>query len=104
MSSKTGKLGTGTGFGKKTWADFLMRDVKLICDVVDGVCVLPDWQTSRGARLEVFVALNVLKPVFTLRDGALVGLHEQALAEIIMANTNNQGDTSHYQLETDNES
>lgn len=39
-----------------TWGDCLAMDVKLIADVVDGVCVLPGWQNSRGARLETFVA------------------------------------------------
>lgn len=39
-----------------TWGDCLALDVKLIADVVDGVCVLPGWQNSRGARLETFVA------------------------------------------------
>lgn len=41
----------------KTWADFLARDVKLIADQVQGIIFLPDWQKSRGARLESFVGL-----------------------------------------------
>lgn len=40
----------------RSWGDFLARDVKIVADQVQGVIVLPGWQTSRGARLEVFVA------------------------------------------------
>lgn len=42
---------------KKTWGDFLARDVKLIADQCDGIIFLPGWEKSRGARLEAFTAL-----------------------------------------------
>jgi hypothetical protein len=42
---------------QQSWADFLSRDVKLIADQVQGIIYLPDWQKSRGARLETFVGL-----------------------------------------------
>lgn len=42
---------------KKTWGDFLSRDVKIVSDVCDGIIFLPGWEKSRGARLEAFVAL-----------------------------------------------
>lgn len=41
----------------KTWGDFLARDVKIVADQVQGVIFLPNWQLSRGAKLEAFVAL-----------------------------------------------
>lgn len=63
MASPDGAPGSGTANGE-TWADFLARDVKLIADEVDGVVVLPKWWTSKGASLEVFVALLCNKPVY----------------------------------------
>lgn len=48
----------------KTWGEFLARDVKLIADEgVEGIIFLPEWYTSRGARLEAMVGL--LQPNFT---------------------------------------
>jgi hypothetical protein len=47
----------------ETHGDYLSRDVKLIADLVDGVCVLPGWQNSKGARLETFIAFLYGKPV-----------------------------------------
>jgi hypothetical protein len=41
----------------KTWADFLARDVKIVADQVQGIIFLPNWFTSRGAKLEAFVGL-----------------------------------------------
>lgn len=48
----------------ETWGDFLKNDVKLIADEVDAVTLLPGWETSRGARMEAFVALTCMKPVY----------------------------------------
>lgn len=42
----------------KEWSDYLRE---ALADVVraDGIAVLPGWQNSRGARLEVHVALEL---------------------------------------------
>lgn len=41
----------------RTWGDFLARDVKIISEQAQGIIYLPNWWTSRGAKLESFVGL-----------------------------------------------
>jgi hypothetical protein len=43
--------------GGLTWAEVLSKDVVIVADKVDGVALLPGWETSSGARLEAFVGL-----------------------------------------------
>lgn len=43
----------------ESWGDVLARDVRIIEKKVGNFALLPGWRESRGARLEVFVALLV---------------------------------------------
>lgn len=53
-----------TGLG--TWGDMLARDVKVVADDCAGVVLMPGWSKSRGARLEVMVALLCKKQILFL--------------------------------------
>ena len=45
--------------------DFIARDLKIIAsDAIEAVVVLPGWQNSKGARLEVLTALMLKKQVY----------------------------------------
>jgi hypothetical protein len=48
-------LGVTQGF---LWEDYMRRDIKLLMDATDLV-LLEGWGASKGARLEVFVAVHV---------------------------------------------
>lgn len=53
------------GAGSPEWSDFLARDVGIVAKAeTEGVVVLPGWESSRGAALEVHVARELGKPIF----------------------------------------
>jgi len=40
-----------------TWGQYLAEDIKLICDQCQGIILLPEWERSRGAKLEIACGL-----------------------------------------------
>lgn len=56
-NSPDGRSLVGDHPNGESWGDFLSRDVKIVADKVTGIIALPGWAVSRGARLEMMVAL-----------------------------------------------
>lgn len=54
-----------------TWAWYMRRDLPHVLDC-DALCVLPGWQESKGASLEVHVANAIGIPIYILKDGNLI--------------------------------
>lgn len=66
IDSKTAGKGVS---GSSQWARFLARDIPLlVADDVEAVVVLPGWEASRGATLEVHVAGELGKPILRYPD------------------------------------
>jgi Domain of unknown function (DUF4406) len=86
MKSVTGKLGDASPHGQ-TWGDFLARDVKIVADQVDGVALLKNWERSKGAKLEVTVALLAGKDVYAYHEGAgVTPLSREWVKDVLYAN------------------
>lgn len=66
LEAALGNAGT-TG---RTWSDYLRIDIARLAKC-DGVVVLPGWQQSKGANLEVDVATRLGMPIMCLTPGCL---------------------------------
>ena len=82
MQSTTGNLEEQTAATGQSWGDFLARDLKLLVDKCDGIVLLNKWERSKGARQELFTALNLGYSKFGRYDEVLgiVWLEPFALA------------------------
>lgn len=56
---------------KETWGQVLAKDVLLIADEMESIILLPHWNKSKGARLEVFVAVLCGYPIYTVNPETL---------------------------------
>jgi hypothetical protein len=58
------------------WTDCLRRDIRLLTEC-DALVLLPGWPKSKGATLELNIALQLQMDVFQYRelDGALVSMN-----------------------------
>jgi hypothetical protein len=54
-----------------SWAYYMRRDLPSVM-AVEAICVLPGWQNSKGATLEVQVAEAIGLPLYVLKGGRLV--------------------------------
>lgn len=39
------------------WGDYLAEDIRIVCNECEGIILLPEWERSRGAKLELAAAL-----------------------------------------------
>ena len=57
MKSEDGILHEGT-IGGLTWGQILAEDIKYVADECHSIILLTNWEHSRGARLEAFMAVT----------------------------------------------
>lgn len=56
--------------GEKTWEQCMRADIKALCDC-DTLAMLPGWENSKGAHLEVHLAHRLGMKVMPIADVAL---------------------------------
>ena len=71
LASPDGSAEDYASDGKGTWGEFLARDVRMIADDLGGIILLPEWYTSKGARLEAFVSMNCGYPTMIYTQDGL---------------------------------
>lgn len=75
LQDATGRLHAGS------WGEFLARDVRLLADSLNAVVVLPGWHLSRGATLEVYVAITCGYPLFKYKPELEHGMEPMSYEE-----------------------
>jgi len=55
----------------KSWESYMKADLKALLDC-DGIFMLDNWSDSKGALIELDLALKVGVPVYRFKDGELV--------------------------------
>ena len=48
------------------WADYMKQDIKLLCDC-DYIYQLPNWEESKGAKLEYQIAIALSIPTLKIK-------------------------------------
>lgn len=87
LASPDGRLIDGKSSGQ-TWGEFLARDVKIVSDQVQGIILMPGWETSRGAKLEAYVGLLCKHDFKEIKkDGALHSISPHHVMALIEAGT-----------------
>lgn len=62
------------GFTRLDWHEVMKKDLARILDDADLVALLPHWEDSEGAQVEVTVARAIGLPVFELDPALFAGL------------------------------
>ena len=84
LASPDGDNRNLTSMNNKTWGDFLARDVKLLADTgIQGVVFLPNWQNSKGAKLEALVGLLQGFKFWEYEDGAALRITSRSVIDAI---------------------
>jgi hypothetical protein len=65
MEERDYAMASPDGAPDQKWGHYLSRDLRIIADDgIEGIVVLPDWEKSRGARVETFIAFVLGLPIF----------------------------------------
>ena len=73
LASETGDPGVITGT-IESYGEIIGRDVEVIIDKVDALVLLPEWECSTGANIEVCTAVATGKVLFTYTENGLIHL------------------------------
>lgn len=64
------------------WSQALYVGMNCLIGIADGILMLPDWEESKGACLELGMALGLDMPVYVMKDGKAMG--PQSMEEIFL--------------------